>query len=156
MPELLQWAERLASTKHLMTNTNIMNSLLLFLTIFAFNSEASPLFKRDASTLFVDSRGYTCPAPTQGTTYYVQPAIYSNRFVSSTIIDPLLNCKYVTVSRVPVDIVVSTLYTTTVLPNGRTIFPQATTSCSVSTSFTQSSSSILTTSSTSIHNTGKS
>lgn len=139
-----------------MTNTNIMNSLLLFLTIFALNSKASPLFKRDAATLFVDSRGSTCPAPTQETTYYVQPALYSNHITSSTIIDPFLNCNYVTVSRVPVDIVVSTLYTTMVLPNGQTILPKAITSCPASTSFMQSSSPILTISSTSTHITGKS
>lgn len=71
----------------------------------------------DASTLLIDAKGSIYSIPRQETTYYVQPAIYNNHFDTSTVVDLFSDCNYVTFSNIPTDLVISKIFTTTVLPN---------------------------------------
>ena len=111
----------------------IMTSFLPLVFLLSSQVHSFPQLKRDALTIFVDARGSTCPVPTQQATYYVQPVVYSNHFDSRTVIDPFQNCEYITISNVPTDLIASTLYTTTILPNSQTILPLVSNSCFVTT-----------------------
>lgn len=111
-----------------------MTFLVCLYTFVILASQAHAfLSARDVSTLFLDAAGMTCPGEGFSTTsVYVQPVVFSAHYNVATIIDPFSNCDFITVSNPPADVVVSTLLTTTIFPDGQTPGPQYSTSCPTS------------------------
>lgn len=92
--------------------------------------EATSNLRRDVPIVLLDAAGHTCPVPIAATSYYVQPVVFSAHFDSSTTVDPFLNCRYLTITHYPTDVFLSTLVTTTILPNGKTLLPSVSGHCS--------------------------
>lgn len=101
-------------------------TLLLFLAISSCSSGAV-LRTKDLST--TSTKADDIPCPRNGPTYILQPVYYSERFISTAVIDPFFDCHQITVSRVRTNIVLLTTQMTTVSPNGRTILPTRLNSC---------------------------
>ena len=98
-----------------------IRSLAAIITFLFHHSCANALTQRDILTLFKDDAGHMSSSGTTKT-YYIQRAVFRAHIDRSTVVDPFLDGKYITIMNMPTDVVLNSWLTRTTLGNGQPIY----------------------------------